>query len=96
MTNALTENEAYSIAKKIIEERKLNPDIIGSIEDLPASEYIIGFVIESLEKIAPIKAMFSDDDLFELKGYELKGTKGIVDEVYNLLDAAVSLHCRTH
>ncbi|MEW6214680.1 MAG: hypothetical protein AB1478_05675 [Nitrospirota bacterium] len=96
MAQTLTKNEAYSIAKKVTEERKLNPDIIGKIEDLPVSEYIISFVIESLEKIAPIKAMLRDDDLLELKGYELNATNKAINEVYHLLDAAVDLHTRTH
>jgi hypothetical protein len=96
MTKALTENEAYSIAKKVIEERKLSPGIIGQVEDLPVSEYIISFVIESLKKLSLVKAMLHDEDLLKLDGYKLDGTTQIVDEVFNLLDAAVDLHTSTH
>ncbi len=95
MVQTLTENEAYSIAKKIIEERKLNPDILGGNEK-EESECIISFVIESLKKIAPVRAMLKDENLLELKGYELDGTIEAIDVMFNMLDAAVELHTSIH
>jgi len=95
MAQTSTKNEAYSIAKKLIEKRELNPDILGGNEK-EESECIIGFVTESLKKLAPINAMLKGDDLIELKGYELDGTIEAVDVVFNMLDAAVELHTSIH
>lgn len=87
--------EDFLTVKKILDERGLNPNILG-IPDLSIDEHIITLVIESLKKLSLVKATLHDEDLLKLDGYKLDGTTQIVDEVFNLLDAAVDLHTSTH
>lgn len=65
-------------------------------EKIEVDKRIIGNVFASLNKLSLVRATLNNDDLFELKEYELSGTMFAINEVFDLLDAAVDLHTRTH
>lgn len=90
-------NQELEACKEVIQEKGLPQEVSEILErDLPINEKVIYLVIESLKKLSLLKTILHDEDLLELKDYELDGTKVIVDEVYKSLDAAVNLHTKTH
>ena len=90
-----SKNKAYVIAKRLIEEKKLNLDILTD-SDSKGEDYIFDLVTASLNRLAPVKLMLEsgiNDD--KLTGFELEGTMDTINDVYNLLDAAFRLYMET-
>jgi len=85
-------------AKEVAKERGFNQTIKKWFEreDFPVSEKIIGLVHNSVATLSMAKATLNNEDLFELKDYELLGIKYIIEDVFNLLDGATDFHARTH
>jgi hypothetical protein len=91
-------SQELEACKEIIKEKRLPQEVskILEREDLPISEKTIGLVIEALKKLSLVKAMLQNEDLLKSGDYELDATKLTVNEAYNLLDSAASLHFKTH
>ena len=93
----LTIQQELEACKEVIKEKGLPQEVSEILErDLPINEKVMYLVIESLKKLSLLKTILHDEDLLKLEGYELDGTKVIVDEVHKLLNASVSLHTKTH
>lgn len=96
--NSIVENRDLLAAEKVARSKNLTKENVRFFgrSDVPIDEKIISLVFDALTKLSIIQPMLHSEDLLELKGYELKGTVGVIDEVFNLLDAAAELHTRTH
>ena len=64
-------------------------------DDIGKDDKIVGFIFDSMNKLSLAKAVLEDENLNNLDGCELAGVRDTVHEVFDLLDIASSLHCRT-
>ncbi|RJO59893.1 hypothetical protein C4544_07360 [candidate division WS5 bacterium] len=94
----IAENRDLLAAEKVARLKNLNKENVRLFgrSDLPVDEKIISLVIDALTKLSLVQTILHSEDLLELNGYKLNGTVEVIDEVFNLLDAAVELHTRTH
>jgi len=95
-------NERYMPELKELAKIAESKDLPGSVskeilrDDIGRDDKIIGFIFDSMNKLSLVKSVLEDENrLDKLDGCELSGVRDTVHEVFDLLDIASSLHCRT-
>ena len=94
-------NKRYMPELKELAKIAEGKDLPGSVcqeilrDDISKDDKIVDFIFDSMNKLSLVKSVLEDENLEKLDGCELSGVRDTVHEVFDLLDIASSLHCRT-
>lgn len=99
-TTQTAEARASVAVRTIINEHDLSGDCVDTLmrEDLSCEDKMQLLTIAALQKLSMVKRVtrYAEEESDSLRGHELTATVKTVDEVYDILDATVSLYCSLH